>query len=57
MTKNTLLQRVFHRLATSNADLESEEMQRAVEAESRSTPAAGIPHSRSSCATAVGPPD
>ena len=34
MSKNSLLQRVMHRLASSNADLESEEMQRAVEAES-----------------------
>lgn len=34
MSKNTLLRRVIHRLATSNADLESEEMQREVEAES-----------------------
>ena len=34
MGKNSLLQRVIHRIATSNADLESEEMQRAVEAES-----------------------
>jgi RecJ-like exonuclease len=33
MAKNSLLQRVIHRLATSDADLESEEMQRAVEAE------------------------
>ena len=34
MAKNSLLQRVIHRLATSDAELESEEMQRAVEAES-----------------------
>ena len=34
MGKNSLLQRVIHRLATSDAELESEEMQRAVEAES-----------------------
>jgi len=33
MAKNSLLQRVIHRLATSDADLDSEEMQRAVEAE------------------------
>lgn len=34
MSKNSLLQRIIHRLGSSNADLESEEMQRAVEAES-----------------------
>lgn len=34
MGKSNLLQRVIHRLATSNEELESEEMQRAVEAES-----------------------
>lgn len=34
MSRSTLLQRVLHRLASTNADLESEEMQRAVEAES-----------------------
>lgn len=34
MGKNSLLQRMMHRITSSNADLESEEMQRAVEAES-----------------------
>lgn len=34
MGKGSLVHRIMHRLATSDAELESEEMQRAVEAES-----------------------